>query len=106
MPTDIRPATPADIPAITRIYGHAVPHGTASFELEPPGEAEMARRMQALIANDFPYLAAEMRRRPGRLCLCGRLSHAAGLSLDLEDSIYVAPRRASAAASAAHCWRP
>jgi len=32
----IRPATAADIPAITRIYGHAVRHGTASFELETP----------------------------------------------------------------------
>ena len=29
----IRPATLADIPAITRIYAHAVEHGTASFEL-------------------------------------------------------------------------
>ena len=45
----IRPATPADIPAITRIYAHAVRHGTASFELEPPDEAEMARRQQALL---------------------------------------------------------
>ncbi len=41
----IRPAVSADIPAITRIYAHAVEHGTASFELTPPDEAEMARRM-------------------------------------------------------------
>ena len=26
-----------------RIYAYAVEHGTASFELEPPDEAEMAR---------------------------------------------------------------
>jgi L-amino acid N-acyltransferase YncA len=32
----IRPATPADIPDITRIYAHAVLHGTATFELDPP----------------------------------------------------------------------
>ena len=44
----IRPATPNDIAAITRIYGHAVMHGTASFEIEPPSEAEMARRQQEL----------------------------------------------------------
>ena len=48
-PLSIRPATPADIPAITRIYRHAVRHGTASFELEPPDEAEMTRRMRALL---------------------------------------------------------
>ena len=42
----LRTATAADIAAITRIYAHAVAHGTASFELEPPDEAEMARRQQ------------------------------------------------------------
>ena len=40
----IRPAAPADIAAITRIYADAVLHGTATFEIEPPDEAEMARR--------------------------------------------------------------
>src|SRR5258705_13938699 len=54
----IRPATAADIPAITRIYAHAVRHGTASFELEPPDEAEMTRRQQALLDGGFPYLVA------------------------------------------------
>ena len=56
----IRPATLADIPAITRIYAHAVDHGTASFELTPPDEAEMTRRMNELMALKFPYLAAEL----------------------------------------------
>src|SRR5262245_63012891 len=55
----IRPAGAADIPAITRIYAHAVLHGSASFELEPPDEAEMARRHRALIDGGYPYLAAE-----------------------------------------------
>ena len=55
----IRPATPADIPAITRIYAHAVIHGTASFELDPPDETEMTRRMQALLDGGFPYIVAE-----------------------------------------------
>ena len=45
----IRPATLADIPAIARIYAHAVNTGTASFELEAPTEAEMTRRMTALL---------------------------------------------------------
>ena len=55
----IRPARPSDIATITRIYAHAVHHGTASFELDPPGQAEMARRQDALIACGFPYLVAE-----------------------------------------------
>ena len=56
----VRPATPADIPAITRIYAHAVRHGTASFELEPPDEAEMTRRQRALLDGGYPYLVAEI----------------------------------------------
>ena len=55
----IRPATPADIPAITRIYAHAVETGTASFELTAPDEVEMARRMDDLVPKGFPYLVAE-----------------------------------------------
>ena len=56
----IRPTIPSDIPAITRIYAEAVEHGTASFELEPPDETEMARRMQSLMDGGFPYLASEV----------------------------------------------
>ncbi len=59
MPFSLRPATPADIPAITRIYGAAVRTGTASFEIEPPDEAEMARRQRALLEGGYPYLVAE-----------------------------------------------
>jgi L-amino acid N-acyltransferase YncA len=56
----LRTATSADIPAITRIYAHAVEYGTASFELEPPDEAEMARRQMALLARNLPYIVAEL----------------------------------------------
>ncbi len=55
----IRAAVPHDVAAITRIYAHAVDHGTATFELEPPDDAEMARRQQELLANGYPYLVAE-----------------------------------------------
>jgi L-amino acid N-acyltransferase YncA len=55
----IRDAGPSDIAAITRIYTHAVAYGTASFELEPPDEAEMARRQKKLLTDGYPYLAAE-----------------------------------------------
>jgi len=54
----IRPAIRADVAAIARIYAHAVEHGTASFELTPPDEAEMARRFNELTAQGFPYLVA------------------------------------------------
>lgn len=55
----IRPAFAGDCAAITAIYGHAVIHGTASWELEPPDLAEMLRRREAILAGGYPYLVAE-----------------------------------------------
>jgi phosphinothricin acetyltransferase len=56
---DLRDAAPADLPAITAIYAHHVLHGTGTFEEEPPGEAEMARRMGAVQDQGWPWLVAE-----------------------------------------------
>lgn len=55
----IRPASMSDIAVITEIYEDEVLHGTATYELVPPDQAEMARRFEALIANDYPYIVAE-----------------------------------------------
>jgi phosphinothricin acetyltransferase len=54
----IRQAATGDIEAITRIYADAVLHGTASFEIEPPDQAEMLRRQAALLNHGYPYFAA------------------------------------------------
>jgi L-amino acid N-acyltransferase YncA len=88
----IRPATGADIAAITRIYAEAVTHGTASFELEPPGEAEMARRMRALTDNGFPYLAAESGGELAGYAYAGPYRARPAYRLTVEDSVYVAPQ--------------
>jgi L-amino acid N-acyltransferase YncA len=58
-PVTIRPAEHRDIRAIRSIYAHHVRHGLASFELEPPDEAEMGRRFAAIRRGGFPYLVAE-----------------------------------------------
>lgn len=55
----IRPSTPADLPAITAIYAEAVLHGTGTFELDPPDEAEMARRRDDVLSKGLPWLVAE-----------------------------------------------
>jgi L-amino acid N-acyltransferase YncA len=87
----IRPATPADIPVITVIYAHAVRHGTASFELEPPSEAEMARRQKALLDGGFPYLVAENGTDIAGYAYAGLYRTRPAYRWSLEDSIYVAP---------------
>jgi L-amino acid N-acyltransferase YncA len=88
----IRPATTADLPAITEIYGHAVTHGTATFETEPPGEAEMGERFRAIFTGGFPYLVActEDGRTVG-YAYAGLYRTRVAYRHTLEDSIYLDP---------------
>jgi len=59
MAPTLRDTLPGDLPAITAIYADEVLHGTATFELDPPDEAEMASRLAAVRALQLPWLTAE-----------------------------------------------
>jgi L-amino acid N-acyltransferase YncA len=87
----IRPAAARDITAITRIYADAVRHGTASFEIEPPDETEMARRQAALLTNGYPYFAAEIDGVIAGYAYAGPYRARPAYKWSVEDSIYVAP---------------
>jgi phosphinothricin acetyltransferase len=87
----VRPATPADIPAIARIYAHSVRAGTASFELEPPDEAEMTRRMRALLDGGFPYFVAENGGAVVGYAYAGPYRTRPAYRFTVEDSIYIDP---------------
>jgi L-amino acid N-acyltransferase YncA len=54
----IRHAAFGDLPQVTAIYRDAVIHGTGSFEIEPPDEAEMVVRHARITAQGYPYLVA------------------------------------------------
>ncbi|MDP3673658.1 MAG: N-acetyltransferase family protein [Novosphingobium sp.] len=54
----IESATPADASAVAAIYAHHVNHGTASFEIEPPSDTEMAGRMAKVLDAGAPWLVA------------------------------------------------
>lgn len=86
----IRGAGPADIPAITQIYADAVAHGTATFEIEPPDEAEMLRRQQALSARNYPYLVAEHAGIVIGYAYAGPYRDRRAYDWCIEDSIYIA----------------
>ncbi|WP_265517837.1 GNAT family N-acetyltransferase [Nitratireductor luteus] len=89
----IRPAVAADIPAVTRIYAHAVEHGTATYELEPPPESEMAMRMEALQAQGYPYLVAENgERRLLGYAYAGPFRARRAYRFIVEDSVYIDPQ--------------
>ena len=92
MSFQLRDARSSDLPAITEIYRDSVLHGTASYEIVPPDEAEMISRFEAIRSKGYPYIVAEdpdgtllgyayasaFRTRPAYRWL-------------VEDSIYLAP---------------
>ncbi|HXF54188.1 MAG TPA: GNAT family N-acetyltransferase [Hyphomicrobiaceae bacterium] len=86
----VRPATRADIAAVTAIYRPAVLYGSASFEIVPPDEAEMLRRYETLVADGFPYLVAEAGGRIVGYAYAGPYKARPGYRFSVEDSVYVA----------------
>jgi L-amino acid N-acyltransferase YncA len=87
----VRPPDPDDIAAIARISADAVRNGTATFEIEPPGEAEIARRQRALVANNYPYLIVEQAGAVAGYAYVGPYHARPAYRWSVENTIYVAP---------------
>jgi phosphinothricin acetyltransferase len=88
---ETRPATEADLPAITAIYEQAVRFGTATFELEPPELAEMTRRFRALADGGFPYLVAVLDQRVVGYAYASGYRPRPAYRFTVENSIYLDP---------------
>jgi len=88
---EIRPATEADLPAITKIYEHAVLHGTATFELTPPDLAEMTRRFKSLMDGGFPYFVGVLDGRLSGYAYAGPYRPRPAYRFTVENSIYLDP---------------
>ena len=86
----LRPCEPGDVPQITAIYAHAVRHGRASFELEPPDKAEMEQRRDALVGAGYPYLVAELSGAVVGYAYAGAYRPRLAYSGTVESSVYVA----------------
>jgi L-amino acid N-acyltransferase YncA len=90
LPLLIRPSNPADLPAITAIYGWNVLNGTGTFELDPPDEADMSRRRDDVLAKGLPWLVVE---RAGTLQGYAYANHfrpRRAYRFCVEDSLYLA----------------
>lgn len=87
----IRPAAATDIPVITAIYRPAVLTGTASFELDPPDEAEMRKRFDAIVGGGYPYFVAERDGRVIGYAYASAYRPRPGYRFSVEDSIYIDP---------------
>jgi L-amino acid N-acyltransferase YncA len=86
----IRAARQSDVPIITRIYAHAVLNGTASFEVEPPDETEMARRLNALLDKGYPYLVAQAADKVVGYAYVAPYRTRPAYHWSVEDSVYIA----------------
>jgi phosphinothricin acetyltransferase len=85
----IREATSADVAAITAIYAHHVLHGTGTFEIDPPGEGEMAERMAEIRSRQLPYLVAEQDGAVAGYAYAAIYRTRIAYRFTLEDSVYV-----------------
>ena len=86
----IRSSTDGDIPAITAIYQHHVLHGTGTFEIDPPSEADMAGRRADVLARGLPWLVAEKDGQVLGYAYANWFKPRPAYRFSAEDSIYVA----------------
>jgi phosphinothricin acetyltransferase len=85
----VRASEERDLAAITAIYSHHVLNGLATFEIEPPDEAEMARRRAQIVRQGLPFLVAEREGRVAGYAYAAPYRTRPAYRYTLEDSIYI-----------------
>ena len=85
-----RAATAGDVAAIAAIYAEQVLYGSATFEIVPPEEAEMARRLAEIESAGYPYFVAERDRRVLGYAYAGPYRARPAYRHTVEDSVYIA----------------
>ena len=91
MSLTIRAGAERDIAAVTEIYGHHVLHAAATFEVEPPDAAEMARRWRSVVEGGYPYLVAEQDGCIAGYAYAGPYRSRPAYRYTVENSVYVRP---------------
>ncbi|MES2228246.1 MAG: N-acetyltransferase family protein [Pseudomonadota bacterium] len=86
----IRPSTPADLPAISAIYGWNVRNGTGTFELDAPDEAEMSRRRDDVLSKGLPWLVVERGGAVQGYAYANHFRPRRAYRFCVEDSLYLA----------------
>lgn len=88
---EIRDAADADFGAITAIYAHHVLHGTGTFALEPPSEAEMLERFHEIAGMRLPYLVSTAGGKVAGYAYAAPFRTRPAYRYGVEDSVYIAP---------------
>ena len=87
----IRPVEADDGAAIAAIYNHYVEHTLVTFEEEPVGPAEMARRIGDVQAASLPWLVAEEAGRLAGYAYAAPWKNRRAYRFSVESTIYVDP---------------
>lgn len=86
----IRPATAADGAGVAAIYAPVVAHTPTSFELAPPDDAEMARRIADTLPR-FPWLVCEQEGQTLAYAYASRHRARPAYQWSVDTSVYVDP---------------
>jgi phosphinothricin acetyltransferase len=86
----IRPSQSSDISQITAVYAHHVLHGTGTFEVDAPSEADMTQRGADVLDENRPYLVAVDGARVLGFAYCNWFKPRPAYRYSAEDSIYLA----------------
>jgi L-amino acid N-acyltransferase YncA len=87
----LRASQETDVSAVAAIYAHYVRHSTASFETEPPNDAEIANRRARILQFGLPWLVAEVDGAIAGYAYAGPYRPRAAYRFTVENSIYVDP---------------
>lgn len=85
----VREAQDEDMAAIQVIYSHHVRTGLATFEEEPPDEAELKRRRAEVLRRGLPYLVAERNGQVVGFAYAAPYRARSAYRHTVEDSVYV-----------------
>jgi len=86
---EIVEANEQHIAAIQQIYAYHVLHGTATFETEPPSEAEIAIRLNKLRAAGLPWFVAVDEGVVRGYCYLSYYRERYAYRFTLEHSVYI-----------------
>lgn len=80
-----------DMAAVARIYAHYVRNTAATFEQEPPDEAEWLERFHKTEAGGYPFLVATIAGEVAGYAYCSSWRPRPAYRYAGEDTVYVAP---------------
>ena len=86
----LRLATETDAPGIAEIYDPIVLSTPTSFEIDPPGAKEMARRIRETVPA-YPWLVCEHEGRIAGYAYAGRHKPRAAYQWSVDTSVYIHP---------------